>query len=47
VYTALAMGQLLLDLALARRIEMAEAQAAVRCVETFKRLIPGHEATAE
>jgi GNAT superfamily N-acetyltransferase len=35
------MTALLLDLALARRIELAEAQAAVGCADTMERLRPG------
>jgi len=38
------MTALLLDLALARRIELAEAQAAVDCAHTMERLRPGSRA---
>ncbi|HXM92742.1 MAG TPA: GNAT family N-acetyltransferase [Candidatus Dormibacteraeota bacterium] len=39
--------ELFLDLALARRIEMAEAQAAVECTETYERLRPGSNTAVE
>jgi len=41
------MSALVLDLALARRIELAEARAAVDGVETFERLRPGGSAAVE
>lgn len=39
--------ELFLNLALARRIEMAEAQAAVECTETYERLRPGSNTAVE
>ncbi|HMI50310.1 MAG TPA: GNAT family N-acetyltransferase [Candidatus Saccharimonadales bacterium] len=39
-----ATGPLLLDLRLARRVELAEAQAAAECAETVERLRPGGNA---